>query len=392
MAFTRAARKAWSKASSHWSWSRLPAPSDHSPSPSPPPPPLPLRSFSFDIRPVWSRFPSPLNPNTSSFTLSSTSSQSGLYFPFNKWIAYSGPLFLCSPTWQLSQSATPLYPPGKFVFRGSEWEGDKQQKKESRINLFVRKHLAENARVRWQVADAQLFDGASLLNAGALEWENSASNAIASVNWPNAISIARMLSGPLLGWMILNDLYYPAFVALVFAGASDWLDGYVARKMKINSVLGSYLDPLADKVLIMCVAMAMIKNNLLPPALVALVVVRDFSLVAGAFYKRAHSLGWKWKSWGDFFNVDNSGVERIEPLFLSKVNTVLQLALVGTALLQPEIGTEDSFYLLTWLSWLVAATTLASWAGYGLLLFQKGPQPAIRNSRMISGNKAKDSQ
>ncbi|GLJ21571.1 hypothetical protein SUGI_0400140 [Cryptomeria japonica] len=355
MAFTRAARKAWSNASSYCSWSRFHVTSNHSP------PPLPLPSFSFDLRPVWSRFPSPLNP-ISSFILSSTSTQSRLSLPFYKWVAYSGPLFLCSPTWQLSQSATPLYPPGKFVFRDTEWEGEKKQKKESRINAFVKRHLPENARVKWQVVDTQLVDGASLLDVRVPRWDYVAPDAVSSVNWPNAISVARMLSGPLLGWMILNDLYFPAFVGLVIAAASDWLDGYVARKMKINSVLGSYLDPLADKVLIMCVALAMIENNLLPSALVALVVARDCSLVGGAFYKRAHSLGWKWKDLGDFFNVDNNGVERIEPLFISKVNTVLQLALVGTALLQPEIGTEDSLYLVTWLSWLVAATTLASWA------------------------------
>ncbi|XP_056159773.1 cardiolipin synthase (CMP-forming), mitochondrial-like [Syzygium oleosum] len=59
-------------------------------------------------------------------------------------------------------------------------------------------------------------------------------------------------------------MHTTAFVGLAISGATDWLDGYVARKMNINSVVGSYLDPLADKVLIGCVALAMVINDLLP--------------------------------------------------------------------------------------------------------------------------------
>ncbi|KAI6704267.1 hypothetical protein NL676_013403 [Syzygium grande] len=64
--------------------------------------------------------------------------------------------------------------------------------------------------------------------------------------------------------MIANGWHTAAFVGLAISGATDWLDGYVARKMNINSVVGSYLDPLADKVLIGCVALAMVINDLLP--------------------------------------------------------------------------------------------------------------------------------
>ncbi|KAL1196383.1 N6-mAMP deaminase [Cardamine amara subsp. amara] len=83
------------------------------------------------------------------------------------------------------------------------------------------------------------------------------------VNVPNLISMARLVSGPALWWMISNKMYTSAFVGLAISGASDWLDGYMARRMKINSVVGSYLDPLADKVLIGCVALAMVQKDLL---------------------------------------------------------------------------------------------------------------------------------
>lgn len=185
------------------------------------------------------------------------------------------------------------------------------------------------------------------------------------VNVPNLISMARLLSGPVLGWMIMNESYSSAMVGLAISGSSDWLDGYMARKMRISSVVGSYLDPLADKVLIGCVALAMVHNDLLHPGLVGLVVLRDVFLVGGAVYQRASSLGWKWKSF-DFFNLDGTCPQKIKPLFISKVNTFLQLVLVAAALVQPEFGTQETQSYITYLSWLVASTTVASTAAYGV--------------------------
>lgn len=194
------------------------------------------------------------------------------------------------------------------------------------------------------------------------------------LNLPNLVSIGRMASGPVIGWMIVNEWYLPAFGTLALSGASDWLDGFLARKMGINSVFGSYLDPLADKVLIGCVAIAMVEKDLLHPGLVGLVVVRDLLLVGGAGYKRASSLGWKWNSWSDFVNLDAIHREKVKPLFISKVNTVFQLMLVAAALLQPEFGTEETQNYITVLSWLVASTTIASTVGYGIKYRQIRPR------------------
>lgn len=192
------------------------------------------------------------------------------------------------------------------------------------------------------------------------------------VNLPNLISMSRLVSGPFLGWMILHEMYVPAFVGLAISGATDWLDGYVARKMGINSVIGSYLDPLADKVLIGCVALAMVDMGLLHPGLVGLVVLRDVALIGGAVYKRASSLDWEWKSWFDFFNIDGTRPLKVEPLFISKVNTVFQLVLVAAVLLQPEFGTPEAESYITYLSWLVASTTVASTAAYGVRHLRSG--------------------
>lgn len=199
------------------------------------------------------------------------------------------------------------------------------------------------------------------------EWKMRVEAAMDSINekffnLPNSISISRMASGPAIGWMILNEWYLYAFCGLVISGATDWLDGFVARKMNINSVMGSYLDPLADKILIACVAIAMVKMDLLNPGLVGIVVLRDVALVGGAVFTRASSLGWEWKSWSDFVNLEDAHSKKVEPLLISKINTVFQLLLVAASLLQTELGAEEMKPYLTYLSWLVASTTTGSFA------------------------------
>ncbi|KDP20771.1 hypothetical protein JCGZ_21242 [Jatropha curcas] len=285
--------------------------------------------------------------------------------PLSKWIALQahGPLFLSSPPWKLLQSSTPLYLRGNAVVL----------RKVEALNLNLLRNRIGTGLTSQTVLDRvqELKKNAS--DDGFLE---------SFVNLPNFISLTRLVSGPLLGWMITNEMYSSAFVGLVLSGATDWLDGYVARKMKINSVVGSYLDPLADKVLIGSVALAMVHMDLLHPGLVGLIVLRDVALVGGAVYHRASSLDWKWNSWYDFLNLDGTRPEKVEPLFISKVNTVFQLVLVATTLLQPEFGTEGTQSYTTYLGWLVAATTVASTAGYGAQYVRNKPALLARKSQL----------
>ncbi|KAL1537356.1 cardiolipin synthase (CMP-forming) [Salvia divinorum] len=268
-----------------------------------------------------------------------------------------GPLFLFNPPWKLSQSSTPLLLQSDIVLNFLKLRA---------INLLhepaFRYNLGNNAP---RLLDESVNEG---FGKGAEVEANGGDDAIRNsyLNLPNFISFSRMLSGPLLGWMIVQDMYSYAFVGLAVSGATDWLDGYVARKMRINSVVGSYLDPLADKVLIVSVALAMVDKGLLHPGLVGLVVLRDVALIGGATYIRASSLNWKWNSWRDFINLDGAHAQKVEPLFISKVNTVLQLALVAAALLQPGFGSEETRLYIDYLSWLVASTTVASSAAYGV--------------------------
>ncbi|KAA8520044.1 hypothetical protein F0562_014282 [Nyssa sinensis] len=307
-------------------------------------------------------FPSPSPPLSSrlSYPFLShpflSSSRSTFLSPLSKWIPFHGPLFLSSPPWKLSQSATPIYLQADTVLL----------RKVEALNLLRRRKFPINLRFGSVSTVPGLLNGTVTKELSGGEVNVGDGSFVESfVNLPNLISMSRLLSGPLLGWMITHEMYVPAFVGLAISGATDWLDGYVARKLRINSVIGSYLDPLADKVLIGCVALAMVDKGLLHSGLVGLVVLRDVALVGGAVYKRASSLDWEWKSWFDFFNLDGAHREKVEPLLLSKVNTVFQLVLVAAALLQPEFGTTETETYITYLSWLVASTTVASTTAYG---------------------------
>ncbi|XP_078433709.1 cardiolipin synthase [Wolffia australiana] len=287
------------------------------------------------------------SPSTSIFPVFSDPSLSALRFTslgsrlFWKRVHLSGPLFLSFPPWKLLQASTPLYlqrENGGLQLTGNG-------------GLAIRLGFRRPEKVRGGFGGVIGVAG----DDGIL-------------NIPNLISIGRLISGPVLGWMIVSEFYVPAFVGLGVSGLTDWLDGYAARKLGINSVLGSYLDPLADKVLIGCVALAMVKKDLLHGGLVGLIVFRDVGLVVGAVYKRASIMGWQWNSFSDFANLDKIRPEKVEPLFISKVNTVFQLALVAFALLQPEFGSKQTQLYINYLSWLVASTTVASSVGYGAKL------------------------
>ncbi|MFS8017460.1 hypothetical protein Hanom_Chr15g01380671 [Helianthus anomalus] len=69
------------------------------------------------------------------------------------------------------------------------------------------------------------------------------------------------ISVPVLRWMIMQDMHLPVFIGLVMSGETDWFDRYVARKMGRNFVVCSSLVPLADRVPIGCVTMAMVERG-----------------------------------------------------------------------------------------------------------------------------------
>lgn len=163
---------------------------------------------------------------------------------------------------------------------------------------------------------------------------------------PNFISILRLFLTPVIIWLILKDYHTEAFYTFVIAGISDLLDGALARLMDSYSEFGKYLDPIADKVLLMAVFITLGIKDQLPSWLVLLTCFRDFLIAMGALLLMV-----------------NNRVVRIRPLMISKVNTLLQIILV-TIVLFPYSLTPNLENIMDLLVYMVTATCLISGANY----------------------------
>lgn len=141
------------------------------------------------------------------------------------------------------------------------------------------------------------------------------------MNLPNIISLGRVLAGPLTVWLMLVGHMQWAFWIFVVAGLSDAADGFIAKRFRRTSELGRYLDPIADKVLLVSIFITLGVQGLLPAWLVILVVSRDLLIVGGALLSFTLSLPMS-----------------INPLMISKVNTALQITLAAWILSRAAFG------------------------------------------------------
>src|SRR5690349_11831815 len=99
---------------------------------------------------------------------------------------------------------------------------------------------------------------------------------------PNAITTSRMVLAVPLAWLVLAREFDEALVVAMIAGASDALDGYLAKRYRWQSWLGGVLDPLADKLMLMAAFTALTIETAIPAWLFGLVVGRDLLIVGGA--------------------------------------------------------------------------------------------------------------
>ena len=163
---------------------------------------------------------------------------------------------------------------------------------------------------------------------------------------PNLITLARILAVPVLVWAIISGEMGLAFLLFLAAGISDAVDGFLAKRFGMTTELGAYLDPLADKALIVSIYVALGIVGALPAWLVILVVSRDIMIVGAVL------LSWL---------VDRPVA--MKPLLVSKINTAAQLlyltaVMLGAAAAFPPVG------VLRALALTVLATTALSGLDY----------------------------
>ncbi|KAL4709837.1 hypothetical protein ACJJTC_000324 [Scirpophaga incertulas] len=179
---------------------------------------------------------------------------------------------------------------------------------------------------------------------------------------PNLLCVARIVMSPYLGYVILQDNYTLALGLLTFAGVSDLLDGWIARNWKgQSSKMGSFLDPMADKVLIATLFVSLTWQNLIPLSLTLLIVGRDLALVIAGFVIRYRSLPPP-RTLSRYFDVTHATAQ-LAPTTISKVNTAIQLLLVGSTLASPVFGYVNH-PALTMLCSITATSTIVSAVSY----------------------------
>lgn len=163
---------------------------------------------------------------------------------------------------------------------------------------------------------------------------------------PNLITIGRLFLVPLVIVMIVGANWEMAFILFVVAGVSDAVDGFLAKRCGMASELGAWLDPVADKALIVSIYITLAIVGAIPVWLVVLVVARDLMIVAAVI------LSWL---------LDKPLT--IAPIVVSKLNTAAQIGFAALALGSRAFGIELGSLALG-CELLIALLTVASMTAY----------------------------
>lgn len=176
---------------------------------------------------------------------------------------------------------------------------------------------------------------------------------------PNAITIGRMIALIPLVWLMWHKQYKGALIVALIAGASDGLDGFLAKKYRWQGRLGSILDPLADKLMMLCCFSVFVLQSVIPWWFYGIIVIRDVVIVAGTTY----------------YNFKIGRLSEAKPSLVSKLNTAMQILLILVLLI-----TMSTWYDLSYFHWpliySVAALSMISgihyvWLGLSMAKNQK---------------------
>ena len=192
---------------------------------------------------------------------------------------------------------------------------------------------------------------------------------------PNIITVFRIILVPLVIWFMLDGRMQAAFLLFVLAGLSDGLDGLLAKRYGWQTELGAYLDPLADKALLVSIYVVLGQFSHLPLWLVIAVVSRDIVIVGAILL-----------SWILAHPVP------MRPLMISKANTVGQIILAAMVLgdLGFALGLQRVVAVLIWvtggLTILSAATYLVKWLTH--MASYEEPRQDVRRPARNSARKS----
>jgi cardiolipin synthase len=168
-------------------------------------------------------------------------------------------------------------------------------------------------------------------------------------NIPNLLTALRLAASPALVVLLWHGHDYEALIVFVIAGITDALDGFLAKRFSLETSFGRYLDPAADKLLMLTSFVALTVLGVTPVWLTALVITRDVCIVIGIGLAHLWALP-----------------VRVTPSFLGKCSTAVQVIYVGLMLVLLTFDI-NARVLINFGEIAVAAFTLASGLGYAQL-------------------------
>jgi cardiolipin synthase (CMP-forming) len=172
--------------------------------------------------------------------------------------------------------------------------------------------------------------------------------------FPNLLSLSRVFLAPVIGWMILTSHPW-AWTLFFWISWTDALDGWLARKLRVESRLGALLDPLGDKVWVTVATLAWWRMGRIPDLLMAIILLRDLMIVTGSAIVHR-----------------KTGRKDFNPSQAGKLSTVIQLTMLAGC-----FTVSDG-----WLHLLQGATILGT--------FLSGYDYFITGRRMLAEGRASD--
>lgn len=165
-----------------------------------------------------------------------------------------------------------------------------------------------------------------------------------ALNVPNAVSVLRLLLIPVFAWLVLTDQTAWAGALLGVIGATDWIDGYIARRFDQVTEIGKMLDPIADRLAVAVAVILGLVTGVLPWAFGWAIIVREIVIAIGAAY------GW------------SRGVRRLDVRWLGKLATLLLYFSITTFYIADGLAAE-------WLWWASLATGVPGLVTYYIVAF-----------------------
>ncbi|PMD28347.1 hypothetical protein NA56DRAFT_10599 [Hyaloscypha hepaticicola] len=200
---------------------------------------------------------------------------------------------------------------------------------------------------------------------------------------PNILTFSRLLAAPVIGYLVLHDYHAWAVGLFAYAGITDLVDGYIARRWNLQTVVGTVIDPMADKTLMTILTVCLAIKGALPVWLAVIILGRDVGLGIAAIYYRWISLPPP-KTFSRYWDFSLPSAE-VHPTTISKYNTALQLALIGTTTAIPLLTVDVSIAMQA-MHYLVATTTIWSGASY---IYTKDAVKILSNESKKKGEPVK---